>query len=140
MQEALKRQKEGRATEEDLKLLESRYKAEALTFFVLESLRAINPKNIVIEEVVEYADTSASHMLRRVLKSMGYKLSETIYTLEENIGCAYDNEDEEIIKELNRISQETNDLFRRCRFFKCTHPSKIKKDNGFYYCTDSIYT
>ena len=78
MQEALKRQKEGRATEEDLELLESRYEAEALTFFVLESLRAINPKNIVIEEVVEYADTSASHMLRRVLKSMGYKLSETI--------------------------------------------------------------
>lgn len=98
----------------------------------LENGKVIGLRTIQPNEEIEFLDFYSVNKKN----DLSGKTYISIYTLEENIGCAYDNEDEEIIKELNRISQETNDLFRRCHFFKCTHPSKIKKDNGFYYCTD----
>lgn len=78
MQKALKNKKDGIMDEDDMEKIENRYQAEALTFYVLEILRHMNPQNIVVEEVVEYSTTTASQILRSVLKDMGYKLSETI--------------------------------------------------------------
>jgi hypothetical protein len=38
-----------------------------------------------------------------------------IYELEEDIGCAYDNEHEDNVKMLNQISSEVNELYRKIR-------------------------
>lgn len=72
MQEALSRQAKGLVTQKDLELLNTRYEAEYLTFYVLEAIRAMNPKTVVIEEVVEYSTTNASELLRGILKHMKY--------------------------------------------------------------------
>jgi site-specific DNA-cytosine methylase/ribosomal protein L21E len=58
--------------------IEKLYEADTLTFYVLTAIRSMNPKTVVVEEVVEYSETSASMMLRTVLKQMGYHLSETV--------------------------------------------------------------
>ncbi|WP_152633374.1 DNA cytosine methyltransferase [Aliarcobacter butzleri] len=78
MQTALKNQREGTETVEDLENLENRYEAEALVFFILESIRHINPQNIVFEEVMSFSSTNACGLLRSVLSYMGYNLLETI--------------------------------------------------------------
>lgn len=78
MQEALLRDNKGEATEEDMILLESRYEAEYLTYYVLEAIRAMNPKTVVVEEVVEYSTTNASELLRGILRHMNYEISETV--------------------------------------------------------------
>lgn len=78
MQEALLRHNKGEATEEDMILLESRYEAEYLTYYVLEAIRAMNPKTVVVEEVVEYSTTNASELLRGILRHMNYEISETV--------------------------------------------------------------
>jgi len=66
------------ATEKDLLTLEKKRHAEALTFHVLMAIKQMNPKTVVVEEVVGYSKEDASYMLRTILKQMGYKLSETI--------------------------------------------------------------
>ena len=63
---------------EDKEDLKKRYEAEALTFFALEAIRAMNVKTILIEEVVEFSITPAAMMLRTVLGQMGYEISETV--------------------------------------------------------------
>lgn len=78
MQEAFSRHNNSESTEEDLILLESRYEAEYLTYYVLEAIRAMNPKTVVVEEVVEYSTTNAAELLRGILKHMNYEISETI--------------------------------------------------------------
>lgn len=78
MIEAFARYKNGIASQKDLELIEERNQAEYLTFYVLEAIRAMNVKTVVIEEVVPYSVTNASHLLRGILKHMGYELSETI--------------------------------------------------------------
>lgn len=78
MIEALSRYKTGIATEKDMELIEERNQAEYLTFYVLEAIRAMNVKTVVIEEVVQYSVTNASQLLRGILKHMGYELSETV--------------------------------------------------------------
>lgn len=80
MQEAISRHKNGLATEEDLKLIDSRFESEYLTYYVLEAIRAMNPKTIVVEEVVEYSTTNASELLRGILRHMNYQISETVAT------------------------------------------------------------
>lgn len=78
MQEVLSRHNNGESTDEDKILLESRYEAEYLTYYVLEAIRAMNPKTVVVEEVVEYSTTNAAELLRGILKHMNYEISETI--------------------------------------------------------------
>ena len=80
MQEALSRHNKGEASNEDMILLESRYEAEYLTYYVLEAIRAMNPKTVVVEEVVEYSTTNAAELLRGILRHMNYEISETIST------------------------------------------------------------
>jgi len=80
LQEALNRKRKGIATIEDEQELEKVYTSEALTYYVLEAIRAMNVRTVVVEEVVEYSTSPASFMLRTVLKQMGYQLSETIST------------------------------------------------------------
>lgn len=80
MIEALSRYKMGIATKKDMELIEERNQAEYLTFYVLEAIRAMNVKTVVIEEVVPYSLTNASQLLRGILKHMGYELSETVST------------------------------------------------------------
>lgn len=52
MIEAFARYKNGIASQKDLELIEERNQAEYLTFYVLEAIRAMNVKTVVIEEVV----------------------------------------------------------------------------------------
>jgi site-specific DNA-cytosine methylase len=78
MQEALSRHNNGESTDEDKILLESRYEAEYLTYYVLEAIRAMNPKTVVVEEVVEYSTTNAAELLRGILRHMNYEISETV--------------------------------------------------------------
>lgn len=73
---AQKAKREGKEYDEDE--IEKEYSAEALTFYVLTAIRAMNPKTVVVEEVVEYSESNASMMLRTILKQMGYQISETV--------------------------------------------------------------
>jgi len=73
---AQKAKREGR--EYDKEAVNKEYEAEALTFYVLTAIRAMNPRTVVVEEVVEYSESPASMMLRTVLEQMGYKTSEIV--------------------------------------------------------------
>jgi site-specific DNA-cytosine methylase len=73
---AMKAKREGKEYDEEA--LEELYTAEALTFYLLTAIRAMNPRTIVVEEVVAYSESPASMMLRTVLKQMGYKISENV--------------------------------------------------------------
>ncbi len=75
---AQKARREGRDYDEAE--IAKEYEAEALTFYVLTAIRAMNPKTVVIEEVQAYSESPASMLLRTILKQMGYFISETIAT------------------------------------------------------------
>jgi site-specific DNA-cytosine methylase len=76
LKEAQKAKREGREyCEEEIK---KEFEAESLTFYVLMAIKAMNPRTVVVEEVVEYAESPASMMLRTVLGHMGYQMSETV--------------------------------------------------------------
>jgi len=75
---ALKNKREGK--EYDKKEVEKFQAGESLTFYVLLAIKAMNPRTIVVEEVVEYSESPASLMLRSVLEQMGYSISETVST------------------------------------------------------------
>lgn len=76
MKKAQKAMREGR--EYDKAEIEKSYEAESLTFFVLTAIRAMNPRQVCIEEIPEYSESSASFMLRNVLSQMGYHITETV--------------------------------------------------------------
>ena len=76
LKEAQKAKREGR--EYDEVQIAKEYEAEALTFHVLTAIRAMNPKTVIVEEVVQYSESPASMMLRTVLSQMGYDISETV--------------------------------------------------------------
>lgn len=78
LKEAQKAKREGK--EYDEAVVAKEYEAEALTFYVLTAIRAMNPKTVVVEEVVPYSESPASMMLRTVLTQMGYDISETVAT------------------------------------------------------------
>lgn len=73
---ALKNKRDGKPYDE--KELEKYALGESLTFYVLMAIKAMNPRTVVVEEVVEYSETSASVMLRTVLGHMGYSITETV--------------------------------------------------------------
>ena len=73
---AQKAKREGK--EYDESAIEKEYEAEALTFYVLTAIRAMNPRTVVVEEVVEYSESPASIILRTVLGQMGYETTETV--------------------------------------------------------------
>lgn len=62
----------------DPEVIAKRYEAEALVFHVLNAIQAMNPRQVVVEEVAQFAETPASMMLRTVLAQWGYNLSETV--------------------------------------------------------------
>lgn len=73
---ALKNRREGKPYDkEEIKKADN---GESLTFYVLTAIRAMNPRTVVVEEVVEYSESSASIMLRTVLEHMGYNITETV--------------------------------------------------------------
>lgn len=74
-QKNLKAQKEGKQF--DSTVISKRYTAESLTFFLLRIVGAINPHSVLVEEVEQYSESAACTMLRAVLSTMGYSLSET---------------------------------------------------------------
>lgn len=76
MKAAQKAMREGK--EYDKAEIEKSYQAEALTFYVLTAIRAMNVPTVCIEEVEEYASSPASMMLRTVLGQMGYHITETV--------------------------------------------------------------
>lgn len=73
---ALKNKREGKPYDEDE--IKKADQGESLTFYVLMAIKAMNPRTVVIEEVVEYSESSASIMLRSVLEHMGYNITETV--------------------------------------------------------------
>jgi len=75
-QKNMKKEREGKIFNSEL--MENRYQAEALTYYLLSAIKIMNPKKIVIEEVEAFSKTSASNMLRTVLKMEGYNISETV--------------------------------------------------------------
>ena len=76
LKKALKAKREGLPYDEDeIRKADS---GEALTFYVLMAIKAMNPRTVVVEEVVEYSESSASIMLRLVLEHMGYSITETV--------------------------------------------------------------
>lgn len=76
MVEALNQLKNGE--ESDPVRIAQRYEAEALVFHVLNAIQHMNPRQVVIEEVPQFAETPASMLLRTVLSQWGFKLSETV--------------------------------------------------------------
>lgn len=78
LKEAQKAKREGKDYNEAE--IAKEYEAEALTFYVLTAIRAMNPKTVVVEEVQAYSESPASMMLRTVLTQMGYNISETVAT------------------------------------------------------------
>ena len=115
MIEAFARYKNGIASQKDLELIEERNQAEYLTFYVLEAIRAMNVKTVVIEEVVPYSVTNASHLLRGILKHMGYQLSETISSgtnTKRKRWCLVANMTEKI--ELNNLLPDTDKTINDC--------------------------
>lgn len=67
-------------TEEQLKLVETKKELNLLTFNVIEAVRAMTPRTVIIEEVVEYSRTDACDMLRNILPLFGYNISEVVST------------------------------------------------------------
>lgn len=115
MIEAFARYKNGIASQKDLELIEERNQAEYLTFYVLEAIRTMNVKTVVIEEVVPYSVTNASHLLRGILKHMGYQLSETISSgtnTKRKRWCLVANMTEKI--ELNNLLPDTDKTINDC--------------------------
>lgn len=115
MIEAFARYKNGIASQKDLELIEERNQAEYLTFYVLEAIRAMNVKTVVIEEVVPYSVTNASHLLRGILKHMGYELSETISSgtnTKRKRWCLVANMTEKI--DLNNLLPDTDKTINDC--------------------------
>ncbi|MFK5893566.1 MAG: DNA cytosine methyltransferase [Pseudomonadota bacterium] len=78
LSKAKKRQSQGIASADDIKRIEKMHEAETLSYFVLNACLVMNPRFIVVEEVVEYSSSPASIMLRTILKRRGYHLSETV--------------------------------------------------------------
>lgn len=72
----LSKQKKGEAC--DSETLAKRYTSDALVFFVLNAIREMNPRQVVIEEVPNFASTASCGMLRTVLSQWGYNISETV--------------------------------------------------------------
>lgn len=69
----------------EAEVLKEKYQAEALTYYVLEAIRNIKSPYVVFEEVEEFTKEGsvtggAYNMLKTVLATMGYKLSETVTT------------------------------------------------------------
>lgn len=78
MKQAISAYKSGETHDKDK--VKSYHESEALTFHVLNAIVAMNPKTVVVEEVEAYSQTASSMMLRTVLASMGYNISETVAT------------------------------------------------------------
>lgn len=78
MIDAIARRDKGISNDDDKSILEKLYTSQALTYYVIEAIRSMQLRTIVIEEVVSYSKSPESFMLRTVLKQMGYNLSETI--------------------------------------------------------------
>ena len=57
---ALKNKREGKPY--DVEELRKADQGESLTFYVLMAIKAMNPRTVVVEEVVEYSESSASIM------------------------------------------------------------------------------
>lgn len=78
MQSAQMAVNSGTATETQIDLVESKKELDYLTFKVIEAARAMNVRTVVVEEVVAYSKTPACDMLRIILNTCGYHITETI--------------------------------------------------------------
>lgn len=76
MVEELKKMREGYAV--DSEIIQKRYTSEALVYHVLRATEAMNPLQVVIEEVPGFATTNASMLLRTILIQKGYHLTEVV--------------------------------------------------------------
>ena len=78
MNKAIKNNKSGVATQEDNKRLAGKTTADSLVFYVLNAIFSVNAKIAIIEEVENFSKSSSADLLRTVLLSRNYTLSETI--------------------------------------------------------------
>lgn len=140
---AQKAKREGR--EYDIEQVAKEYEAEALTFYVLMAIKAMNPRTVVVEEVTEYASSPASMVLRMVLKNMDYKISETVgegrhtkrkrWVLVANMGKKIDLgdlhvDDRKTIADFLETPVENREWRTKEEFA----PSRLKESIGIRYC------
>ena len=78
LKEAQKAKRENKGY--DINEIKKEYEAEALTYHVLKAIEKMNPKTVVVEEVVQYSESPASMMLRTILEQQKYEITETIAT------------------------------------------------------------
>jgi len=143
---AQKAKREGK--EYDESAIAKEYEAEALTFYVLTAIRAMNPRTVVVEEVVEYSESPASMMLRTVLGQMGYEITETVaqsnhtkrkrWILVANMGESVDltnlsKDDGKTIKDFLDTSVEERDWKTKEEFA----PSRLNEKIGIRFCVPS---
>ncbi|MEA1987781.1 MAG: DNA cytosine methyltransferase [Pseudomonadota bacterium] len=76
MAEELKKLKNGESA--DPKIVAQRHSAEALVYHLLRAIEKMAPRQVVIEEVPQFADSPASLILRTVLSQWGFHISETV--------------------------------------------------------------
>ena len=76
LKKAQKAKREGKQFDENE--IAKEYQAEALTFYVLQAIKTMNPHTVVVEEVLEYSESPASMMLKTILSQMGYLISEAV--------------------------------------------------------------
>lgn len=141
---AQKAKREGRPYDEAE--IEKEYAAETLTFYVLTAIRAMNPKTVVVEEVVEYSESTASMMLRTVLKQMGYNINETVssgsntkrqrWVLVADMGKEVSldslvNTNNQTIGDCLEVSTQDRDWKPKDQFA----PSRLNESIGIRYCT-----
>ena len=76
LREALANKKAGLPyDEEPIKRKEA---SEALVFYVMNSIREMNPKTCIIEEVPEFKDSFPAQVMRTLFSQWGYNMTETV--------------------------------------------------------------
>lgn len=76
----------------------------------LDDGKVIDLRTMQPNEEIEFLDFYST----RKKNDLSGKIYISVHTLEENIGCAYDEENMDLIKELNKICEETNSFFLKC--------------------------
>lgn len=148
LQEALKAKRDGKPYDEVL--IQRAMDGDMLTLFVIEALKKMNCRTIVVEEVVEFTLSSSYTLLLGALKGMGYHITESIsqglhtkrkrwcLVADMNKEISLDNlntaDDGKVIADFLEISPENREWLPKSSFA----PSRLKEKIGIrkHYVTE----